>query len=111
MISDSYNAQSGATTDVTTGELPGRKNPKGYTQPVRVLQDTLGLRTDEGRAMLQIIHDVAPGAELLFHSTGNTEEDFAVAVNALVQAGADIIVDDIGFRARPCFKMEWRPKR
>ncbi|HEY9641647.1 MAG TPA: S8 family serine peptidase [Coleofasciculaceae cyanobacterium] len=104
VISDSYNAQNSAAEDVISGDLPGRRNPDGYTQPVRVLQDSLSLRTDEGRAMLQIIHDVAPGAELLFHSTGSTEADFAAAVRSLVQAGADIIVDDIGFPSTPLFQ-------
>lgn len=104
VISVSYNAQGGAARDVISGELPGRRNPQGYTQSVQVLRDTLGSRNDEGRAMLQIIHDIAPGATLLFHSTGGSEEDFATAVRSLVKAGADIIVDDIGFTAAPLFQ-------
>ncbi|MBW4661620.1 MAG: S8 family serine peptidase [Drouetiella hepatica Uher 2000/2452] len=104
VISDSYNAQGGAATDVTTGDLPGRRNPNGYNTPVRVLQDTLGIQTDEGRAMLQIIHDVAPGAELLFHTVGRSEEGLANAIQALTQAGADIIVDDFGFASAPFFQ-------
>ena len=96
VISDSYNAQAGAAADVVSGDLPGLRNPDGYKKPVRVLQDNLGFRTDEGRAMLQIIHDVAPGAELLFHSAGSSEASLAEAVRSLVKAGADIIVDDLG---------------
>ena len=96
VISDSYNAQIGAAADVLSGDLPGLRNPDGHKKPVRVLQDNLGFRTDEGRAMLQIIHDVAPGAELLFHSAGNSEASLAEAVRSLVKAGADIIVDDLG---------------
>lgn len=99
VISDSFDAFFGAATDVQSGDLPGRQNPNGYTKPVRVLKDNLEIRrvSDEGRAMLQIIHDVAPGAELLFHTSGDTETTFAQAVRALAQAGADVIVDDIGF--------------
>ncbi|MBD3883000.1 S8 family serine peptidase [Phormidium tenue FACHB-886] len=96
VISNSYNAQAGAAVDVANGELPGRRNPNGYKKPVRVLQDNLSFRTDEGRAMLQIVHDVAPGAELLFHSADSTEVSLANAVRSLVEAGADIIVDDLG---------------
>jgi len=54
--------------------------------------------------MLQIIHDVAPGAKLLFHSFGRTERDFATAVQALTKAGADIIVDDVSFATEPFFQ-------
>lgn len=101
VISDSFNALGGADADVASGDLPGRNNPLGYTKPVRVLKD-LKSGNDEGRAMLQIIADIAPGAEQLFHTAyinGNniTEQSFAKAVKALAKAGADIIVDDIGF--------------
>jgi RTX calcium-binding nonapeptide repeat (4 copies)/Subtilase family len=96
VISNSYNALAGAAADVANGDLPGFRNPDRHKQPVRVLQDNLGFRTDEGRAMLQIIHDVAPGADLLFHSAAGSEASLAEAVRSLVKAGADIIVDDLG---------------
>ena len=103
VISDSFNALRGADKDVRNGDLPGRGNPLGYSRPVRVLRD-FNSGADEGRAMSQIISDIAPGAELLFHtaftpSGNNTEQSFATAVRALARAGADIIVDDIGFAA------------
>jgi Ca2+-binding RTX toxin-like protein len=101
VISDSFNQLRSADADVASGDLPGRNNPFGYTKPVRVLQDWRP-GSDEGRAMLQIIADIAPGAELLFHTaysprSGVTERSFSKAVKALAQAGADIIVDDVGF--------------
>lgn len=100
VISDGFNALKGAEKDVRSGDLPGRGNPLGNRQPVRVLKD-LRFGADEGRAMSQIISDVAPGAELLFHSAFRlngslTEQSFATAVRRLARAGADIIVDDIG---------------
>jgi subtilisin family serine protease len=103
IISDSFNAFAEAETDVRQGELPGLNNPAGYSRPVRVLRD-FDIGTDEGRALAQIIHDVAPGAELLFHTTGNTEQEFAQAVQALTDAGADIIVDDILFATSTFFQ-------
>jgi Ca2+-binding RTX toxin-like protein len=106
VISDSFDAYLGETSDISTGDLPGRQNPNGYDRPVRVLKDQTNFKTvtDEGRAMLQIIHDVAPGARLLFHRSGGTETEFAQAVRALERAGADIIVDDVGFATSSLFQ-------
>jgi Subtilase family/RTX calcium-binding nonapeptide repeat (4 copies) len=106
VISDSFNAYQSADEDVQSGDLPGRSNPNGYDRPVRILKDQTNFKavTDEGRAMLQIIHDVAPGAQLLFHRSGGTETEFAQAVRALERAGADIIVDDVGFSTSSLFQ-------
>lgn len=59
--------------------------------------------TDEGRAMLQIIHDLAPGASLLFHTALNNEVRFASGIGDLVAAGAHIIVDDLAYPSEPMF--------
>jgi Ca2+-binding RTX toxin-like protein len=106
VISDSFNAYGEAELDVLDGDLPGQRNPNGDRQPVRVLSDVSDFRfvSDEGRAMLQIIHDVAPGAKLLFHASGENETQFAQSIQALTQAGADIIVDDIGFPSSATFQ-------
>ena len=106
VISDSFDAYQSEQADIISGDLPGQKNPDGYNRAVRVLKDETNFKfvSDEGRAMLQIIHDVAPGARLLFHRSGGTETDFAQAVQALSRAGADIIVDDIGFSTSGLFQ-------
>jgi hypothetical protein len=65
VVSDSYNAKLEAQNDVDQGDLPGVKSngqPNENPEPVQVLQDTKG--NDEGRAMLQIVHDIAPPASL-----------------------------------------------
>jgi len=49
----------------------------------------------EGTAMLEIVHDLAPGAQLLF-ANFETSLDFNEAVNFL-SANADVVVDDIQF--------------
>jgi hypothetical protein len=54
--------------------------------------------------MLQIVHDVAPGAELYFRTGFFTEEDFVVAIDQLRQAGCDIIVDDVQYATEPMLK-------
>ncbi|WP_260191035.1 S8 family serine peptidase [Actinophytocola gossypii] len=51
---------------------------------------------DEGTAMLEIIHDVAPNAELGFATAFNSDASFADNIRALrFELDCDIIVDDI----------------
>ena len=68
---------------VDSGDLPA---------DVRVLDPGIG---DEGTAMLEIVHDVAPRAKLAFATANSTPEDFARNIRALRAAGADVIVDDV----------------
>ena len=52
---------------------------------------------DEGTAMLEIVHDLAPDAELYFATGFSGQAQFAANIEALCEAGADVIVDDIGY--------------
>jgi len=58
---------------------------------------------DEGRAMAQLVHDVAPGSGISFHTAFNSELDFAEGIIDLQQQGADVIVDDVIYFAEPFF--------
>lgn len=80
-------------TNIADGYLPfGVKVLKDYTGPDA---------TDEGRALSQIIHAVAPQANLMFYtSTGGTNA-FSQGIQALAAAGADIIVDDVRYGYPP----------
>ena len=60
--------------------------------------------TDEGRAILQIIHAVAPGAGLAFYTAVNSEADFANGITKLAAAGAKVIDDDVGYPDEPFFQ-------
>lgn len=102
-----------AAQDVANGDLPGDTtfavgghvvNPNGFTKNVHVLQDFPIRRTDEGRGMLQIIHDVAPGAELYFRTGFFTAGDFAAGIHQLKNAGCKIIVDDMTYITEPFLK-------
>ncbi len=68
----------------------------GDLGPVTVLSGQAG-SGDEGTAMLEIIHDLAPGAELYFATGFTSLASFADNIRALRDAGCDIIVDDIGY--------------
>jgi hypothetical protein len=103
VLSDSYNYLGGASSDVSSGDLPGTGNPNGFTTPVNVLTDDG--TTDEGRAMLQIIHDVAPGVTLAFATANGGQATFANNITSLrTTAGAKVIVDDVYYYAEPFFQ-------
>src|SRR5262249_20249547 len=66
----------------------------GDLGPVTVLPGQTG-NGDEGTAMLEIIHDMAPGASLFFATADNGISSFAQNIRNLRAAGCDIIVDDV----------------
>jgi subtilisin family serine protease len=74
----------------------------GDLGPVTVLPGQAG-SGDEGTAMLEIVHDMAPGAKLFFATAFNSIESFADNIRALRAAGCDIIVDDIIYFAESPF--------
>jgi subtilase family protein len=59
---------------------------------------------DEGTAMLEIIHDLAPGAQLYFATAFGSITSFADNIRALRAAGCDIIVDDVGYYVESPFQ-------
>ncbi|KAA1247910.1 S8/S53 family peptidase [Aquimarina sp. RZ0] len=94
------------TSSISNGDLPGANNPNGYTQEVVVISDTKGSVsgiTDQGRAMTELIHDIAPGAQLYFYGTEDYF-DFTDGVQQLEAAGCDIIIDDLAFSEEPFFQ-------
>ncbi len=95
ILSDSFNIHGGYATDVTSGALPSG---------VTVLQEGPANGGDEGRAMAEVIHQVAPGANLMFYSAFRSEADFATGITALAAAGANIIVDDVTYLDEPFFQ-------
>lgn len=51
---------------------------------------------NEGTAMLEIVHDLAPGAQLYFSGV-TSSTDMTQGISWLVGQGCDVIVDDLGF--------------
>ena len=98
VLSDSYNCNpapfvpgaptSTAAQDVATQDVPPN---------VQVLDNGACPADDEGRAMVQLVHDVAPGAAQKFHTASTSLLDFALGILELQEAGSDVIVDDFIF--------------
>jgi subtilisin family serine protease len=109
VLSDSFDCAPGpfvagapftrAAQDMRNGDLP---------RDVRVLKDLSAAPSadcfDEGRAMMQLIHDVAPGAPQAFYTAFESQEDFAAGIRALAAAGSRVIVDDVIYYAEPMFE-------
>lgn len=128
VISDSFNSATKSISpagpiathaheDELTDDLPGPSDScSGQQVPVRVIAEAPtpgageeGL-TDEGRAMLQVIHDIAPEAQLAFATAYSTELEFARNIERLAEpvsaggAGATVIVDDVGYLSEPFYQ-------
>jgi len=89
VLSDSASAARVAAL-IATGDLPasttvlaGQAGPSGGS--------------DEGTAMMEIVHDMAPGANLMFATADNGVASFAANIIALQQAGCKVIVDDVTY--------------
>ncbi len=95
VISDSANRfGSGLAGSVASGDLP---------PDVTLLRDRFS-KSDEGRAMMEEVYDIAPAASLKFADWGSSMSDFATSVDQLRLNGADVIVDDIRYWAEPMFQ-------
>lgn len=95
-----------ASDDVKSADLPGAANECGNTTPVLVLKSekSAAEASDEGRAMAQIVHDLAPAAHIDFASAFNGELAFAKGIKELAAAGAKVIADDVFYFEEPFFQ-------
>ena len=113
ILSDSFNkAPNSETTDhaaqdIKSGDLPGPGNPFSDTKPIVVVDEDPVAGTDEGRALLQIVYDIAPDAKLCFATAFTGEVQFAANILKLAdpkgKCKADVIDDDVGYSQEPFF--------
>ncbi|QKZ11139.1 putative Ig domain-containing protein [Spirosoma sp. KUDC1026] len=96
VLSDSYNSLGGAPAGVASGDLPAN---------VQVIDDFIDPdASDEGRGMIELIHDLAPGAALAFNTAFKGQVAFAKGIRDLAAAACNIIVDDVFYFAEPYFQ-------
>ncbi len=108
-LSDSFDCLGGAAADVGSSDLP---------TGIVVIDDTGCAAADEGRAMMQIVADVAPGAAQGFHTGSLGQASFALGIEELAGCppgsasgctpapgfAADVINDDVFYFDEPFFQ-------
>ncbi|NJK35921.1 MAG: S8 family serine peptidase [Oscillatoriales cyanobacterium SM2_2_1] len=93
ILSDSFDRLGGAASGRANGDLP----------LVTVLAEGMPGGSDEGRAMAEVIHDLAPGAGLAFATASGGEMTFAQHILDLGHI-SHILVDDFYYPEEPMFQ-------
>ena len=95
ILSDSFNLNGEEAAAIANGDL---------SAAITILQEGAAGGKDEGLAMAEIIHTIAPGATIDFYTATGSEQGFADGITALTAAGATIIVDDVVYTNEPFFE-------
>lgn len=99
ILSDSFNVGGNANLPAyTNGDLPSS---------VQILAEGPAGSTNEGRAMAELIHDVAPGASISFATAYGGQAAFAQNIRNLANPAlgrSNIIVDDVVYLDEPFFQ-------
>ena len=106
IISDSVNQVGGGLSD-SQGSCKKTDPadcdlPSDHRVPAPI-KDGNASHADEGRAMMELIHDIAPQSELLFH-TGMSKSDFLRALNEFKSQGVSIVVNDLVYFSQPTYQ-------
>lgn len=99
VLSDSFNRLGGYATDISTGDLPNNVNV--------LLEGPASGVGDEGRAMSQIVYDLAPGSGLAFASAFWGQTAFGQSIKDLANptiGNSKVINDDIFYFAEPFYQ-------
>jgi hypothetical protein len=97
ILSDSFNLNGGMAADIADGYLPSAGN-------IDIVSEGLS-GEDEGRAMAELIYQIAPGAKIYFYSATNSESDFANGIDTLVNTyHVNVIVDDVTYFDEPFYQ-------
>ncbi|BDC49131.1 hypothetical protein F183_A14470 [Bryobacterales bacterium F-183] len=96
VLSDSASAARVAAL-IASGDLPANT-------VVLPGQEGPSTGSDEGTAMMEIISDMAPGAQLYFATAFTSVNSFAANIIALKDAGCTIIVDDVSYFSEGVFQ-------
>jgi len=79
--------------------------PLSVVNAIAQFNGTLPASFERGvSAMMQIMHDIAPAADLAFYTADISEQNFADGIIALADAGCNIICDDFTYDDEPFFQ-------
>lgn len=80
----------------TTGDLPAS---------IQVIDFGPGGGTDEGEGIIELMYDIAPGAQYSFASAGSSQTEMAANLNSLrTVAGCNVTMDDVFYFDEPVFQ-------
>lgn len=96
------NAAGSGCSRVVTGSDPQLSGD--LPAEVTVLDNGPGSGNDEGAALGELIHDLAPGASIMFHSAFWSIANMAEGIGELKDCGAVVVVDDVIYFAEPMFQ-------
>jgi hypothetical protein len=100
---DGTGVQAGAMSD-SVEALAALQASGDLPAGVTVLPGQAGSGTSEGTALMEIVHDMAPGADLFFATGQGGQAQMAQNILDLQAAGCDVIVDDVLYFAEPVFQ-------
>jgi len=93
ILSGSFDVLGGYRKNVECGYLP---------EGVKILKEG-GRGKDEGRGMAQVIYASAKGVNFAFWGAAD-QASLALGIGKLVEAGVDVITDDLTFPNEPIFQ-------
>ncbi|MDR3521818.1 MAG: Hint domain-containing protein [Acidocella sp.] len=97
ILSDSFNVNGGEAAAIAGGYLPA-------ANMIDIVKEGPAGSTDEGMAMAELIHAVAPGAQIYFYTAFDSEADFANGITTLASLGCSVIVDDVAYGDEPFYQ-------
>ena len=98
ILSSSFDTLGGMAADEADGWLPP-------ADQVNVVRDNPSGTTDEGRAMAEMVHAIAPGASIDFYSPSGQENGIAQGIQAMQADGCSVICDDITRADEPFWQL------
>lgn len=112
ILSDSF-ARTPGVRDASTSPGIGAAGTPRNSKPQKSgdLPATVAIRRDdggggdEGAAMAELVHDIAPGAAIAFHTAFGGQAVFAEGITDLcTTAGSTVVVDDVIYFAEPMYQ-------
>ena len=104
VLGESFNCYGGYANDTQTGDLPLNVTELTIFNATECQQIQVGIPIDQVRAMMQLVYDVAPGANFAFINARGGSTVMAAAIRRLVDIGCNIITSSLSYNEDPFFQ-------